>query len=266
MASVLANYHTHTPRCHHATGNEEEYIATALRSGYQILGFSDHAPWPYGGGFVSNCRMLPAQLEGYVSTVRALAQRYAGQLRILCGLEAEYIPAHMDWLREQIACYSLDYVILGNHFDRSEVTGLYFGACTKPEDLEAYADTAIEAMSTGIYCCLAHPDLCFSRYPQFDAAAEKSMRRVCAAAARLNIPLEYNLLGETRRLTEDHTQDLGYTTPQFWRIAAEYPVRAIIGCDAHTPAGLGHAAHIREVAAQLRGMGITVLDTLPGLE
>lgn len=25
---LLANYHTHTARCHHATGTEEEYIQT----------------------------------------------------------------------------------------------------------------------------------------------------------------------------------------------------------------------------------------------
>ena len=42
---MLTNYHTHTTRCGHAEGTEEEYILTALRCGFKVLGFSDHAPW-----------------------------------------------------------------------------------------------------------------------------------------------------------------------------------------------------------------------------
>ena len=30
---MLTNYHTHTTRCGHAEGTEEEYILTALRCG-----------------------------------------------------------------------------------------------------------------------------------------------------------------------------------------------------------------------------------------
>ena len=62
---ILANYHTHTTRCHHATGTEEAYIETAIRCGYQVLGFSDHTPWRYRDPhFVSHIRMLPDELEG----------------------------------------------------------------------------------------------------------------------------------------------------------------------------------------------------------
>ena len=42
---MLTNYHTHTTRCGHAEGTEEEYILTALRCGFKVLGFSDHTPW-----------------------------------------------------------------------------------------------------------------------------------------------------------------------------------------------------------------------------
>ena len=56
---MLTNYHTHTTRCGHAEGTEEEYILTALRCGYKVLGFSDHTPWAYATpGFVSRIRML----------------------------------------------------------------------------------------------------------------------------------------------------------------------------------------------------------------
>ena len=57
---MLTNYHTHTTRCGHAEGTEEEYILTALRCGFKVLGFSDHTPWAYATpGFVSPSGCCP---------------------------------------------------------------------------------------------------------------------------------------------------------------------------------------------------------------
>ena len=79
----FTNYHTHTARCRHATGTEEAYIQTALRSEYTVLGLSDHTPWKYADPhFVSRIRMLPEELDGYVQTLSALRERYADRLHI----------------------------------------------------------------------------------------------------------------------------------------------------------------------------------------
>ena len=42
---MIANYHTHTPRCNHAEGAERDYIERALEGGFRELGFSDHTPY-----------------------------------------------------------------------------------------------------------------------------------------------------------------------------------------------------------------------------
>ena len=94
--------------------------------------------------------------------------------------------------------------------------------------------------------------------------AEKACRDICAAAARLDIPLEYNMAGLTLQGRPDGS--LGYTRDEFWRIAAEYPVKAIMGCDAHAPSELDVVHAIEEKKAFLHSLGIPVLDTLPGLE
>ena len=100
---MLTNYHTHTTRSGHAEGTEEEYILTALRCGFKVLGFSDHTPWAYATpGFVSRIRMLPSQLDDYVLTLRGLREKYADKLHIRIGLEAEYFPAYLGWLREEM--------------------------------------------------------------------------------------------------------------------------------------------------------------------
>ena len=37
---MLHNYHTHTFRNHHTVGTEREYIESAIKNGFQTLGFS----------------------------------------------------------------------------------------------------------------------------------------------------------------------------------------------------------------------------------
>ena len=63
---MRTNYHTHTTRCLHATGSDEEFVLSAIKGGYQELGFSDHTPWKYHTDYVSDIRMTPEQLPGYV--------------------------------------------------------------------------------------------------------------------------------------------------------------------------------------------------------
>jgi hypothetical protein len=91
---MIANFHTHTPRCCHASGTEEEYVRCALNAGLQTLGFSDHTPYPFPNGYYSTFRMFPDELPGYVAAVEDVRKRFAGQLQIHLGVEAEYYPKY----------------------------------------------------------------------------------------------------------------------------------------------------------------------------
>lgn len=265
MSATLANYHTHTARCHHATGTEEEYIQTALRCSYKILGFSDHTPWLYADkGFVSRVRMLPAELDGYVSTLAALREKYADRLRLHIGLEVEYFPAYMPWLLEQKQRLGIEYFVFGCHYDETDEHGVYFGRPRCARDVRRYAEQVVAGLETGEYIYLAHPDLFLNGWREFDSDAEAACREICAAAAKLDIPLEYNLAGLRSHGRGDGT--LGYTNDLFWQIAAEYPIKAIMGCDAHMPQELDVVPLLRQKQEYLRGLGITVLDTLPTLK
>ena len=82
----MKNYHTHTYRCKHAIGKEEDYIKNAIKAGYTELGFSDHAPWHYESSFHPTMRMEEDEIEGYVQTIRALKEKYEDQISIKIGL------------------------------------------------------------------------------------------------------------------------------------------------------------------------------------
>ncbi len=264
QTELLANYHTHTSLCHHAEGTEEEYVQMAIRNGFQILGFSDHMPYPTTEDYLNAFRMSEAELPEHVKTIRALQEKYADQIKIYLGFEAEYFPQYFDWMDAQMKHYQIDYLCLGHHFDPLRGEDGYFGAVTDSIHFDAYIKTAIKGMESGRFAFLAHPDLFLNAYPVFDKAAERTCHAVCEAAAAFGTPLEYNLLGEDRH-GDPFSTGIGYTRPEFWEIAAKYNTKAIIGCDAHHPKHLNHHDRIIALKQRLRDTGIEVLDTLPGL-
>ena len=59
--------------------------------------------------------MLPEELPGYVESIRSLQEKYKNQISIKIGLECEYFPEYIHWLKGIIKEYKLDYIIFGNH-------------------------------------------------------------------------------------------------------------------------------------------------------
>ena len=189
----MKNYHTHTTRCMHAIGSEEEYILVAISAGYTELGFSDHTPWHYESGYHATMRMDESQLEDYVHTLSVLRDKYKDKISIKIGLECEYFEDKMEWLKDQLEKYKLDYIILGNHFDGSDETGIYYGYPVSLEELKRYVSQVIKAMDTGLFSYVAHPDVVF--YDEKNQEHIDELEKICIHAAEIDMPLEFNLLG-----------------------------------------------------------------------
>lgn len=226
---MLENYHTHTTRCRHATGTEEEYVLRAIDGGLKVLGFSDHTPFLFPDGYCSSIRMYPEELENYVTTVLALKEKYAGKIDIRLGLEVEYYPDRMADLLKLIAPYDIEYFLLGQHWCGNEQNEIYNG---RPSDdnarLERYCSQCIEAMATGLFTYLAHPDLLqFTGDPVF---YHQQAERLCRGAIDHDMPLEINLAGI---LTGRQ-----YPREDFWEIVGKTGCKVVIGSDAHAAANV----------------------------
>ena len=251
---MIANYHTHTPRCRHAWGDEEAYIESAIRRGLKIFGFSDHTPQWFPGSYYSRMRMYPQELPEYCATVRNLQKEYAGQLEIPLGLEVEYYPAIFPELISRLQDQGVDYLLLGQHWIGNEMDEPYSGAPTEDEStLQRYCDQAIAAMETGLFTYLAHPDLiCFLGDRKI---YENHMRRLCRAAKDTNTPLEINFLGIV--------SGRNYPDERLWELAAEESCQVIFGIDAHCPEhvpDLAPEAKARQIVDQF---GLELLETVP---
>ena len=255
------NFHTHTSRCQHAVGTDEAYVEAALDAGFDVLGFADHAPFPFANGFVSGIRMPLDQLTDYIHSVHALQQRYAGQLEIRLGLESEYFPRYHDHLlrmREQ----GIGYYILGQHYADSEEDTPYTGLeCRSDEGVLRYAESTVRAIRTGLFIYVAHPDL-FMRHrtdEQFTPACMEAADMICQAAKEQGMPIEYNLLG-LGNLLSGHGR--GYPSDPFWQYARKYDNDVILGVDAHDPAHLRDTALWQAAIDRVQAMGYHLVESL----
>lgn len=256
------NYHSHTVRCQHASGTEEEYILQAIDLGLETLGFSDHTAWPYTNDYVSNIRMRIDQLPDYLDTIKNLKEKYAGQINVRLGLECEYFPAYMGWLKD-LKAEHLDFIIMGNHFDTDDSQGVvYFGSCKTPREIRRYADAVIAGMETGLYNYVAHPDLFGRLYEKADADYVAVSRDICQAAKQLNIPMEYNLLGLNVFDKDRARGGQGYPCEAFWEVAADVGCLSIIGFDAHHGIQPKHIEAEKKAYDYLTGLGLKVVGDL----
>ena len=250
---MIANYHTHTWRCMHASGTEREYVEAAIKGGLSILGFSDHAPTPYED-YKATFKMTMDQLEDYADTVLALKREYARDIEIRLGLEAEYFPKYWKPFLEACEANHIEYLLLGQHVLGDGIDEPYCGYPSGSEkDLTRYVDQTSEAIETDLFTYFAHPDLFFFTGDQ--KYYEKQMRILCERTAKKQIPLEINMLGiETNR---------NYPNPVFWKIAGETGNIAIIGSDAHAARNVVNPEAFRKAQEIARENGLPLIETVP---
>ena len=248
---MIANYHTHSYHCRHAGGKPEEYVVAAINNGLEELGFSDHVPYPFSNGHRSGFRMDVEETGTYVEEILELKSKYAGKLKIYVGYEAEYYPAEFEAMLRNIGRYPVDYLICGQHFSRNEYDGYYNGVATEDrEKLTEYVDQLTEAMQTGVYTYIAHPDM--FNFRGDPGAYREEVLRLCEASVKYGVPLEYNCLGmEGGR---------HYPRPEFWQLVAESGAETVIGSDAHQPDRAGDPVSAARALRELAGFGIVPGD------
>ena len=250
---MIANYHSHTTRCHHAKGTEVEFITKALERGLKIFGFSDHTPQYFPGNYYSFMRMYPHELEDYCNTVRQLQRDYADQIQIPLGVEAEYYPATWKELLPRLRDAGIEYLILGQHWLGNEENEPYVGDATTDEAiLKQYCHQAMDGLNTGAFTYIAHPDVI--NFVGDRNVYRRHMRDLIRCAHQANVPLEMNLLGLR---SNRHYPDM-----DFWAIAAEEGCEVILGMDAHEPGHIQEMKTEKQAMEIVRHFGLKLLDTV----
>lgn len=236
----IANYHTHTKRCGHAVGEDEDYVLEALGRGLQYLGFSDHAMLP--GFHEPGIRGDYELFDDYCTSIRRLKEKYQDELTIYLGMEAEAFPCYFSFYKELLSDGVLDYLILGNHKamnDNHEIT-CRFSSITSASQLYLYKDLAIKAISSGMFKIFAHPDYFMSGIDEFDSDCKKVSKEMIEACIAYDVPLEVNL-GGIRNGERRYKSGMRwiYPTDDFFHLVGKYHAKCVFGDDAHAPNQIG---------------------------
>ena len=227
------NFHTHTFRCGHASyESEEEYIDLYIKNNFKTIGFSDHMPFPKEELPQERIKMYVKDCKGYINKINSLKKVY-NNIEILVGFECEYdrlYNHHLINLKEKC-----DYLILGQHFIR-DVTPI--GNIDYPI---IYANSVCEALDTGLFDYLAHPDIFLkyretipkSNYDLYINNCKNAAIMICKKAKKLGIPLEINLSfkNNIKIMNDNHYP---YPHPLFFDIAKKLNNFYVFGIDAHS--------------------------------
>ena len=178
------NYHTHTYRCGHANGSEEDMIKAAINLKIEKLGICCHVPLPnyrwhliksipfirnirsiYSlcRAFVTggpNMRMPYKQLDEHLQLVKEYKEKYKDDIEIYQGFEAEGMKEYFHFYQTLLDENKVDYLILGHHFHKHCIHSDYFGKdkMTK-KDIYQYCNDVEQAIETKLFSYIAHPDL-----------------------------------------------------------------------------------------------------------
>ncbi len=227
---IKTNWHTHTKRCGHAIGEDEDYVKAAIEGGLKTLGFSDHAA--YNTPFPTE-RMDKEQVEGYLSSIRSLKEKYKDQIDIYVGMEVECYKSEWDTLSEYRK--ELDYCILGQHNLDIDLMSSY--GLETPQQLSMYVDRLEYACEHALCDYIAHPDVCLYSYPYTDESVKKIAERIADISLKYNMPLELNTGSGVHNGMKNYPDGMRYAYPTriFFETFAEKKCPIIIGLDVHNP-------------------------------
>lgn len=234
---MISNFHTHLKLCNHAVGMSEDYVKEAKRLNFKALGISDHAPLPnynvtddeYKSMYMNENMKLDEFYNIYLTDVLE-AKKNNPDINILVGLETEYIKEYHGFYLE--LSKKLDYMILGVHFFSHNGKIIDSYVPLDDELIISYANNVSEALDTGLFKIIAHPDLFLYCKQEFNKACLEASKIILQACKRNNTLVEINARGMRRTLENGEYQ---YPRTEFFNEAKKYDVEFIIGLDAHNP-------------------------------
>lgn len=236
----IFDFHTHHDRCGHAVGKIRDYIETAIASGLDIIGISDHSPYFYReeDHFRPNITMKKSEFPGYVAEVLALKEEYEDKIEVLLGVESDFFPEYMNHYRKQYDQYPFDYIIGSVHY----VDGLSifnknrWKRLTDDEKVatkDAYYELIQQSARSGMFQILGHIDAMKGFYPEFSEIPSEAVEETLKVIGIENVAIEINTSGRTKSCGGWYPSDAILEKALF------YNVDVTFGSDAHNPERVG---------------------------
>ena len=216
----------------------EEMVEEAIRLGLDTVGISDHS-------HLDPCGMTLEQSAEYRTEIARLKRKYAGRIRVLCGLERDFISDDFGPYDYAIGSVHLLPMPDGHHVSidwtaekQREGVEKYFGG-----DWYAFAEEffATEAKVVEVTRCdiIGHFDLItkfIEQNPAFDPHHPRYVRAWQSAAdilLKTGRPFEVNTGAISRGYRTEP-----YPAPEIRRYILEHGGKLLLSSDAHSKEGI----------------------------
>ncbi|MBO5939565.1 MAG: histidinol-phosphatase, partial [Kiritimatiellae bacterium] len=195
------------------------------------------------------CTVPAGDLPGYFSEVRSLALAYSGKIKVLCGVEADYIPGVTDPDRLRYGDFKPDYIIGSVHYviapDGARVSvdhtpgilqegiRLHFDGDVK-KYISSYFAQQREMVRKYDFDIIGHPDLCRkfnAKHPYFDEHSgwyRDELAKTAEVFAESGKIVEINTGAISRGWLDD-----AYPSAEFRDLLRDRGVRFVLNSDSH---------------------------------
>lgn len=252
----MIDSHTHTRYSKHAVGSVDDLVRAAVINGIKILTITDHAPF-----FVDETnRLLESELQAYFEDIKRAKAKYAGAIKILTGLELDYMPGAYDYLARILDRRDLDFLIGSIHYipvQRGHVKVWDLPRLNDPEVLASYFKVLEELLACGLFDAVGHPDALLRTVP--DNVFCERLKPLVPLFVQHQVAYELNASG-LRKATFDLASRKeiygvwSYPSRSALSQLIAEGVHFTIGSDAHDPADAG--AGIQELLRTLEQDGV----------
>jgi histidinol-phosphatase (PHP family) len=225
-------------------------VRSAIEKGFDILGFSSHAMYPheYDGNVCLN------RYAEYAKTLAALKAKYRGQIEILTGYEADFIPPWCAPDRETYAALGAEYTIGSTHAIANKSDAVFpsdflgvdgpveevargieaiFGGDGK-KAVQTYFAAEREMLRHGGFDIAGHLDVIRKRngilhfFDETEGWYKRELEATSVAAALSGVIVEINTGGIARGAIDDT-----YPSADFLHLLNKNAVPVMINSDAH---------------------------------
>ncbi len=261
----MIDYHIHTARCGHGSGTTAEYLKKARSLDLCEIGFTEHLPLFHT--IDATLAMSWDELPLYINEVERLKAESEPDpdevgTRVKLGIEVDYIPKFAEQARAVIDDYDFDFVMGSVHFidgwgfdDRRYIVN--YDAYELSDLYERYFELFMEAVASGLFDVMAHPDL-IKKYFRLDDEPRALYERVAQTLASNGVAVEVSSAGLRKPCREL------YPSQTFLDICFAAGVPVITGSDAHAPDQL--AMDFGAVHQALERSGYAEILTFTGRE
>lgn len=239
------NFHSHTEYCdgHAPVGS---IVEAACAEGFEVWGVTPHSPI----NVESQCNMLKVDVPNYIHRIDELKERYEGRMRLMTGMEIDFMSRdfgpHIDYFQK----LSLEYRIGSVHFVPTQegvpldCDGSYerFSRYLKDgygNDLryvvEKYFEQVLTMLELGGFEMLGHFDKIIGNAALADPEIENQGWYAALVSDVIRLAKESGVIVEinTKALK---TKNRFFPADHWWRKLIENKIPLAINSDCHDPA------------------------------